>query len=45
VKAPFEGFETFKFKAGYTDYKHAEIGEDGMPEVQFKNHSLETRLS
>ncbi|RZT10626.1 iron complex outermembrane recepter protein [Duganella sp. CF402] len=44
VKAPFAGFETFKFKAGYTDYKHAEIGEDGMPEVQFKNHSLETRF-
>lgn len=44
VKAPFEGFETFKFKAGYTDYKHAEIGEDGVPEVQFKNHALETRF-
>jgi len=44
VKAPFAGFETFKFKAGYTDYKHAEIGEDGVPEVQFKNHSLETRF-
>jgi iron complex outermembrane receptor protein len=44
VKAPFAGFESFKFKAGYTDYKHAEIGEDGVPEVQFKNHSLETRF-
>ncbi|MYM22349.1 TonB-dependent receptor [Duganella sp. FT135W] len=44
VKAPFAGFESFKFKAGYTDYKHAEIGEDGAPEVLFKNHSLETRV-
>ena len=44
VKTPFAGFETFKFKAGYTDYKHAEIGEDGLPEVLFKNHALETRF-
>ena len=44
VKAPFEGFETLKLKAGYTDYKHAEIGEDGAPEVLFKNHSTETRF-
>jgi iron complex outermembrane receptor protein len=44
VKLPFEGFETFKFKAGYTDYKHAEIGEDGAPEVLFKNRATETRV-
>lgn len=44
VKAPLEGFETFKFKAGYTDYEHAEIGDDGLPEVEFKNRSLETRF-
>ncbi|MHA4871369.1 TonB-dependent receptor [Duganella sp. PWIR1] len=44
VKAPLQGFETFKFKAGYTDYEHAEIGEDGLPAVQFKNRSLETRF-
>jgi len=43
VKAPFAGFETFKFKAGFTDYQHAEIGEDGAPEVIFKNRSTETR--
>jgi iron complex outermembrane receptor protein len=43
VKAPFAGFETFKFKAGFTDYEHAEIGEDGAPEVIFKNRSTETR--
>lgn len=44
VKAPLESFETFKFKAGYTDYEHAEIGDDGLPEVEFKNRSLETRF-
>ncbi|WP_373986765.1 TonB-dependent receptor [Duganella sp. BuS-21] len=44
VKAPLAGFETFKFKAGYTDYEHAEIGQDGLPEVEFKNRSLETRF-
>jgi len=42
VKAPLAGFETFRFKAGYTGYEHAELGEDG-PEVIFKNRSLETR--
>lgn len=42
VKAPLAGFESFRFKAGYTDYRHAELGEDG-PEVLFANRSLETR--
>ena len=42
VKRPLAGFESFRFKAGYTDYKHAELGEDG-PEVLFNNRSLETR--
>ncbi|WP_305823110.1 TonB-dependent receptor [Massilia brevitalea] len=42
VKAPLAGFESFRFKAGYTDYRHAELGEDG-PEVLFSNRSLETR--
>jgi iron complex outermembrane receptor protein len=43
VKSPFEGFESARLKAGYTDYQHAELGDDGLPEVQFKNRSLETR--
>ena len=43
VKAPFAGFETFKFKAGYTDYKHAELDSDNNPVVIFKNRSLESR--
>ncbi|SEN93128.1 iron complex outermembrane recepter protein [Duganella sp. CF517] len=43
VKAPLAGFETFKFKAGYTDYEHAELNDENQPEVIFKNRSLETR--
>ena len=43
VKSPFAGFEQFKFKAGYTDYEHAELGEGDAPEVIFTNRSLETR--
>ncbi|UGQ47418.1 TonB-dependent receptor [Massilia endophytica] len=43
VRKPFEGIESFKFKAGYTSYKHAELNEENDPEVIFKNRSLETR--
>lgn len=43
VKHPFAGIESLRFKAGYTDYEHAELGDDG-PEVVFNNRSLETRL-
>jgi len=43
VRAPFAGFESFKFKAGYTDYQHAELNEENEPEVVFKNNALETR--
>ncbi|WUR13717.1 TonB-dependent receptor [[Empedobacter] haloabium] len=43
VKAPFAGFENFKFKAGHTDYEHAELDDEGMPEVRFTNRSTETR--
>ncbi|HEY0490903.1 MAG TPA: TonB-dependent receptor [Telluria sp.] len=43
VKAPLNGFDTFKFKLGYTDYEHAELDTDNQPEVQFKNRSLESR--
>lgn len=44
IKAPFDGFENLKFKAGYTNYEHAELGENDAPEVIFNNHSTETRL-
>lgn len=37
------GIESAKFKAGYTDYRHEELGEDGLPEVKFTNRALETR--
>lgn len=43
VKTPLPGFESFKFKAGYTDYEHAELNDENQPEVIFKNRSLETR--
>lgn len=42
IREPLAGFESLRVKAGYSDYEHAELGEDG-PEVQFQNRSLETR--
>ncbi|WP_426337912.1 TonB-dependent receptor [Pseudoduganella sp. S-14] len=42
-KNPLPGIESAKFKAGYTDYHHAELGDDGQPEVLFKNRAVETR--
>jgi iron complex outermembrane receptor protein len=44
VHEPFNGFETARFKAGFTDYRHAELGEDLVPEVIFSNRSFESRL-
>jgi iron complex outermembrane receptor protein len=44
VHEPFQGFETARFKAGFTDYRHAELGEDLAPEVIFSNRSFESRL-
>ncbi|CAN7259870.1 TonB-dependent receptor [Pseudoduganella sp. LjRoot289] len=43
VRKPFDGFDSFKFKAGFTDYQHAELDEANSPVVIFKNRSLETR--
>lgn len=43
LKAPFGGFETLKFKLGYTDYRHAELDDANLPLVMFKNHALESR--
>jgi len=43
VRHPLAGLETLRLKAGYTDYHHAELGDDG-PEVLFSNRSLETRM-
>jgi iron complex outermembrane receptor protein len=44
LNAPLPGFETLKFKLGYTDYKHAELDLTGAPEVEFKNRALESRF-
>jgi iron complex outermembrane receptor protein len=43
VKSPFDGFESFRFKAGYTDYEHAELNDENSPEVIFQNRTLESR--
>lgn len=43
VNTPFAGIETFKFKAGYTDYKHAELDAENQPVVVFKNRAFESR--
>lgn len=43
IKNPFENFESFRFKLGYTDYKHTENLEDGTPATEFKNKANETR--
>ena len=43
VKEPFAGFENFKFKSGYTNYRHSELDLEGVPQTNFTNRSLETR--
>jgi iron complex outermembrane receptor protein len=44
VREPLAGFESFRFKAGYTDYQHAELDQQGDPEVLFTNRSFESRV-
>jgi iron complex outermembrane receptor protein len=43
VKAPLAGIETLRIKAGYTDYRHAELDDAGDPVTRFSNRSFETR--
>ncbi|MDB5761177.1 MAG: putative outer membrane protein [Herminiimonas sp.] len=43
VREPFAAFETFKFKLGYTDYKHTELDLTDVPQTNFSNKTLETR--
>jgi iron complex outermembrane receptor protein len=43
-KSPFAGIESIRFKAGYTDYWHAELDQDGAPNTLFNNHSFDSRL-
>ncbi len=41
---PIAGIETISLHSAYTDYQHAEV-EGGIAGTEFKNDSLETRLS
>ena len=43
VNNPAPAFENFKFKLGYTDYKHSELDLSNVPQTNFKNRSLESR--
>ncbi len=43
VKNPLAGFESARVKAGYTDYRHAEL-DDGVPATLFSNKSFESRV-
>lgn len=43
VRQPFAGIETFRFKAGYTDYTHTEKEQNGDPATVFKNRAFQTR--
>ncbi len=38
-------FDAIKFKLGSTDYQHTEKMENGTPATDFKNRTLETRLT
>ena len=38
-------FDSLKFKLGATDYAHTEKMEDGTPATEFKNRTLESRLT
>ena len=44
VHNPLQALESARFKAGFTDYRHAELENDGTPAVIFTNRSFESRL-
>jgi iron complex outermembrane receptor protein len=44
VHHPLDAFTSARFKAGYTDYRHAELEADGTPAVLFANRSFESRV-
>jgi iron complex outermembrane receptor protein len=44
VTEPLQGFDSLRFKIGYTDYRHTELSLDNEPEVEFANRNLESRL-
>lgn len=43
VRQPFAGIESFRFRLGVTDYRHAEKQEDGTPITHFANNATESR--
>ena len=45
INQPWGIFDDAKFKLGASDYQHTEKEKDGTPATEFKNRSLETRLS
>jgi iron complex outermembrane receptor protein len=44
VRNPFAGFESARLRIGYTDYRHDELDAGGVPQTNFSNKALETRL-
>lgn len=44
VRRPFAGVESLRLRLGYTDYRHDELDAASVPQTNFKNRSLETRL-
>jgi iron complex outermembrane receptor protein len=43
IKQPAANLESFRFRLGYTDYKHSELGLDNIAQTNFSNRALETR--
>lgn len=43
INQPLDGFASFKFKLGVTDYEHTEKEADGTPATDFANRATETR--
>lgn len=44
VREPLSGFENLRFKLGYSDYRHSELDLEDIPQVNFSNRALESRL-
>ncbi|MGB6054515.1 MAG: TonB-dependent receptor [Burkholderiaceae bacterium] len=43
VRQPFAGIDSFRFRLGVTDYRHAEKEQDGTPVTNFANNATESR--
>jgi iron complex outermembrane receptor protein len=44
IKAPWQGFDSLRFKLANTDYQHTELSSALIPQTNFTNQSLETRI-